>query len=70
MTSLIVPALSLLTLLAACTTPSQRRAAEKAALDQQAAQEISRICALPEPDRTNELKKIEEQHGTMLFCGN
>ena len=70
MTSLIVLALSLLTLLAACTTPSQRRAAEKAALNQQAAQEISRICALPEPDRTNELKKIQEQHGMVLYCGN
>ena len=38
-------------LLLACTTPAERRAAENARVEKQAAAEINRICALPEAER-------------------
>ena len=53
-----------------CTTPAQRQAAENARVEKQAAQEINRICALPEAEREAELKKIKDQSGMVLYCGN
>jgi len=55
-------------LLSACTTPAQRRAAENAAIQKQAAQEITRICSLPEADREVALKKLKEESGVVLYC--
>jgi len=53
-----------------CTTPAQRQAAENARVEKQAAQEINRICALPEAEREAELKKIKDQSGMVLYCGS
>jgi nitrous oxide reductase accessory protein NosL len=57
-------------LLAACATEQQRKAQENAAIRKQAAREIERICALPEPDRQAEIEKIKEQSGMVIYCGN
>lgn len=57
-------------LLLACTTPAERRAAENARVEKQAAAEINRICALPEAEREAELKKIKDQSGMVLYCGS
>ena len=57
-------------LLLSCTTPSERRAAENARVEKQAAAEINRICALPEAEREAELKKIKDQSGMVLYCGS
>jgi hypothetical protein len=56
--------------LTACQTEAQRRAAENDRIEKQAAAEINRICALPEEKRDAELKKIKEQSGMVLYCGN
>ena len=60
--------------LAACETQAERQArekpAERARIEKAAAVEINRICALPEEQREAELKKIKEQSGVVLFCGN
>jgi hypothetical protein len=56
--------------LAACETPAERQARERARIDKEAAEEITRICALPEDQREAELKKIKEQSGMVLYCGN
>jgi hypothetical protein len=53
----------------ACATPSQRKTAENDAIQKKAAQEISRICSLPEPERDAELKKLREESGMVLYCG-
>jgi hypothetical protein len=53
-----------------CTTPAERQAAENSRVEKQAAKEINRICALPDAQREAELRKIKEQSGTTLYCGN
>jgi hypothetical protein len=55
---------------AGCETPAERRAAENARIEKQAAAEINRICALPEAERAAELKKIKDQSGMVLYCGS
>jgi hypothetical protein len=56
--------------LASCETAAERRAAENARIEKQAAAEINRICALPEAERAVELKKIKDQSGMVLYCGS
>jgi hypothetical protein len=56
--------------LSGCETTTQRRAAEARKTTQEGAQEISRICALPQPEREAQLKKLEIESGVVLFCGN
>ncbi len=53
----------------ACSTPAQRRAAETADIEREAAQEIRRICALPESARETEIKKVEDESGMVVNCG-
>ena len=55
-------------LLAGCTTPAQRKAAEDADVRKQAAKEIKRICSLPEAEREAELKRIKDQSGVVITC--
>ncbi len=57
-------------LVAGCETPAERLARENARIEKQAAKEINRICSLPEDQREAELKKIKEQSGMVLYCGN
>jgi hypothetical protein len=57
-------------ILAAYTTPAERRAAENARIKKQAVGEITRICALPEAEREAELKKIKDQLGMVLYRGS
>jgi len=54
--------------LTACATRAERTATEQAALRQQAAQEIDRICALPEAERQADIRKIKEESGLELQC--
>ncbi len=70
-----MPGTALLTLLAcvaltltACTTTAQRKAAERAAIEKEAAQEIARICALPEPQRQAELARLRKETAMALYC--
>jgi hypothetical protein len=56
------------TLAGSCTTAGQRNAAERAAVKQEVAAEVERICALPEPEREAELKRVKEESGLTLFC--
>lgn len=69
MTPMPVPILAALVLLSGCTTEAQRRAAENAAIRKQAAQEINRICALPQPEREAELERIKTESGMVVHCG-
>jgi outer membrane biogenesis lipoprotein LolB len=67
------PALLLLSawlLLAGCQTAQQRKAAENAAVNKQAAEEIARICALHGTEREAELKKLKAASGLDLYCPN
>ena len=59
-----------LLMLAACQTPAEHQAAKNAEINKQAAAEINRICALPDAQREAELKKVKEQSGVVLYCGN
>jgi hypothetical protein len=54
-------------MLTACTTPAQRRGAKNAATQKEAAQEITRICSLPEADREAAIKKVKEESGMVIF---
>jgi hypothetical protein len=60
---------TVLALFAACQTDAERKAAENAHIEKQAAQEANRICSLPDAQRELELKKIKEQSGIVLYCG-
>ena len=53
---------------AGCETPQQRKAAEKAAINKQAAAEIARICALQGAEREAELKRFKDVSGMELYC--
>ena len=61
---------TILLLLAACESQAELQRAENARVEKRAAAEINRICALPEDQREAELKKIKEQSGIVLYCGN
>jgi len=69
MTPISVPVVAALVLLGGCITEAQRRAAENAAIQKQAAHEVRRICALPPAERDAELQRIEKESGIVLHCG-
>jgi hypothetical protein len=52
----------------ACESPTQRRATEHAAEKKEVAAEVERICALPEPQRQEALKKVKAESGMELYC--
>jgi hypothetical protein len=54
--------------LAGCETAQQRKAAENAAVNKQAAEEIARICALHGAEREEELKKLKAASRLDLYC--
>ena len=59
-----------LVLLIACTTPQERRAQENDAVRTKAAQEIRRICSLPDPEREAEIKRVKDESGMAIACGH
>jgi hypothetical protein len=59
-----------LVLLTACATPQQGRAKENVAVRAQAAQEIHRICSLPDPEREAEIKRVKDESGMLITCGH
>lgn len=59
--------LSLLAL-AACTTPQQQKREQNQAVKTEAAQEIRRICALPEAERKAEIEKVKKDSGMTIVC--
>ena len=54
-------------LAAGCATPAQRKAAEKETVQKQAAEEVKRICALPEAERRAEIEKMNLSNFD-LYC--
>jgi hypothetical protein len=56
--------------LGACTTAAQRKAAETAEIEREAARELRRICALPESERATEIKRLEDESSMTVNCGN
>lgn len=70
MTHAMVLALAAIFSVGACTTPAQRTATENASIEKQAAQEVRRICALPEAEREAELKKITKESGLSVYCAH
>jgi hypothetical protein len=65
----LIPVLTALGVLCACTTAPHRRAAENAAIQKEAAREIKRICALPPLERAAELDRINKESGIVVQCG-
>ena len=61
--------LASLIVLSACSSSGQRRPAENAAVQKQAAQEIARICSLSEADREAAIKKVKDESGMVIYCG-
>lgn len=59
-----------LVLLTACTTPQHQRAKENDAVRTKAAQEIRRICSLPDPEREAEIKSVKDESGMVITCGH
>jgi outer membrane biogenesis lipoprotein LolB len=59
-----------LLILAGCQSAQQRKAAETAATNKQAAEEITRICALQGAEREAELKRLKAASGLDLYCPN
>jgi hypothetical protein len=66
---LSLPALAALGVLCGCATEPSRRAAEDAAVQQEAAREIKRICALSPVERAAELERINKESGIVVQCG-
>jgi hypothetical protein len=56
-------------ILSACSTAAQLKAAQRAELDKEAATEIRRVCALPNPERAAKIKKIQDESGMTVDCG-
>jgi hypothetical protein len=54
--------------LGACSTAAERRAAQTTEIEKEAAKEIRQICALPEPAREAQIKKLEDAFGMTLDC--
>jgi hypothetical protein len=54
--------------LAGCQTAHQRKAAENAAVNKKAAEEITRVCALHGAEREAQLKKLKAASGLDLYC--
>jgi len=55
--------------LSGCGTAPQRKGAESQQTTQKAEQKIERICALPQPERDAQLKKLKAETGVVLLCG-
>jgi hypothetical protein len=51
-----------------CATADRERGADNAAIRRIGA-DVDRICALLEPQRSEELKKLEQESGYELQCG-
>jgi hypothetical protein len=68
-TALKVLLTALPAILAACSTTSERRAADNTAVEADAARGVGRICALPEDQRQAEIRRIKEQSGVVIGCG-
>lgn len=69
LTMVSIAALALLPV-AGCESQAQRdKAVQDAAIRREGADEIKRICALPEPERDQELQKLRERSGVVLYCG-
>ena len=54
--------------LAACSSEVQRRKNEYPEVKRDVIHEVERICALPEPQRTEELNKVTAESGYALLC--
>lgn len=54
-------------LLAACATQHQK-SQQNEAIRKRAAQEIARICALPEADRQAEIERIKKESDVAIYC--
>jgi len=68
--TLLPAALILLAMvLTACSTTAERGAGENTAIQKEAAQEIRRICALPEPERQAEMQRVKNESGVVVQCG-
>jgi ABC-type Fe3+-hydroxamate transport system substrate-binding protein len=69
MDSLKILMIGIFSLLAACVSAtSQHKADENAAVQKEAAQEIQRVCALPESERESEIRKVKDQSGFVIVC--
>ncbi len=55
--------------LGACASAAQRRAAETAKIEKEAANEMRRICALPSLERAAEIKRIQDESSMAVDCG-
>lgn len=66
-TALIPLACSLV--LCGCGTSAPRKTTDAGKTAQKAGQKIERICALPQPERDAQLKKLNAETGVVLFCG-
>jgi hypothetical protein len=56
-------------LVTACTSASaSRKADHDPSIQQEAAQEIGRVCALPDADRDAEKHRIKDQSGFVVVC--
>lgn len=56
-----------------CQTQPQPQAQQKtpdnAAIRKKGSEEVLRICSLPPAERDAEIKKMQEQSGVVLYCG-
>jgi hypothetical protein len=69
MPSLKILILGGITMLAACASPAVQKGTDNvAAVQKEAADEIRRICALPEPDRDGEIRKVKQESGFAIVC--
>jgi hypothetical protein len=68
MTPLQVSIIAALALLGGCTTEAQRKVAENMAIQKQAAQEVRRICALPQAQREAELRRLRAESAIVVEC--
>jgi len=66
-TTALILACSLM--LSGCGATASRKAADASTTTQKAGQKIERICALPQPERDAELKKLKAETGVVLLCG-
>jgi predicted amidohydrolase YtcJ len=60
--------MTLLVFTGCCSTAQRKSGEERGTLEKQAVQEVTRVCALPEPEREAELKKIRAESGMLLYC--
>ena len=65
-----IPIFATLILLVGCPTSKQREAAENAAIEKHAAEEVRRICALPPAQRDAEIERINKESGIVVYCGD